>query len=61
MKTRLDERVLCIVFCAFLGIMAALFWLLPKESYSELEKKVLLVMSILQKKIDKSRKKTNGF
>ena len=41
MKARMDQWITCIAFCAFLGIMAVLFFALPKEVYSELEKKVL--------------------
>ena len=41
MKTRLDQWVVTVAFCGFLGIMAVLFFLLPKEEYSQLEKKVL--------------------
>lgn len=41
MKARMDQWVTTVVFCGFLGIMAALFFLLPKEEYSQLEKKVL--------------------
>lgn len=41
MKARLDQWVVTVAFCSFLGIMAALFFLLPKEEYSQLEKKVL--------------------
>jgi len=40
-KARMDQWITCIAFCAFLGIMAVLFFALPKEEYSELEKKVL--------------------
>ena len=41
MKNKLDQWITVIGFCAFLGIMSALFFLLPKEEMSETEKRVL--------------------
>lgn len=41
MKARKDEWLLCVLFFAFLGIMAVLFMLLPKEEFSETEKRFL--------------------
>lgn len=41
MKPTKDQWILCISFCAFLGIMAVLFLLLPKSDFSETEKRYL--------------------
>lgn len=41
MKSRIDERITTVVFCAFLGIMTLLFFLLPKQEMSETEKRNL--------------------
>lgn len=41
MKAKKEQWLICIAFCAFLGIMLGLFLALPKESYSEIEKKYL--------------------
>ena len=41
MKNRLDQMVTVIGFCAVLGIMSALFFLVPKSDFSETEKRYL--------------------
>ena len=41
MKIRKDEWICVIAFCAFIGIMAALYLLLPKSQFSETEKRYL--------------------
>ena len=41
MKKRIEERILCIAFCAFLAVTSVLFFLLPKSDFSELEKRYL--------------------
>lgn len=41
MKIRKDEWICAIGFCAFIGIMAALYLLLPKSEFSETEKRYL--------------------
>ncbi len=41
MKPTKDQWILCISFCAFLGIMAVLFLLLPKADFSQTEKRYL--------------------
>lgn len=41
MKARKDEWLMCIAFCAFIGVMALLFVLLPKSANSETEKRPL--------------------
>lgn len=40
-KTTWTNRVQCALFALFLGGMALLYWLLPKESFSDLEKREL--------------------
>lgn len=41
MKNRLDQWITVIVFCAVLGMMAALFLVLPEKNFSETEKRYL--------------------
>ena len=41
MKSRFDEKLMIAAFCGFLGIMSVLFFLLPKEKFSPLEKRYL--------------------
>ena len=41
MKARKEQWITCIGFCAFIGIMSALFLLLPKADFSENEKRYL--------------------
>ena len=41
MKNRLDQWITLVGFCGFLGIMCLLYLLLPKQTYSELEKSYL--------------------
>lgn len=41
MKARLDQKIMCAAFCVFLVLMSCLFFLLPKEDFSELEKRYL--------------------
>lgn len=41
MKATVSEKITCAVFCAFLGIVAVLFLILPKSEYSETEKRYL--------------------
>lgn len=41
MRSRFDEKLLCILFCAFLGAVSLLFFVLPKEEFSEAEKRYL--------------------
>ena len=41
MKNRLDQWVTVVVFCLVLGIMAALFLVLPEKDFSETEKRYL--------------------
>lgn len=41
MKTKKSDVLLCVLFCGFLGVMLALFLLLPRQSFSEKEKRYL--------------------
>lgn len=41
MKARKDEWLLCALFCAFLGAMCLLVFVLPKSDFSETEKRYL--------------------
>lgn len=41
MKTRIDEWITTVAFCAFLGIISLLFLILPKQEMSETEKREL--------------------
>ncbi len=41
MKSRFDEKLMTAAFCGFLGVMSLLFFLLPKEKFSPLEKRYL--------------------
>ena len=41
MKSRFDEKIMIAAFCGFLGVMSLLFFLLPKEKFSPLEKRYL--------------------
>jgi len=41
MKNRLDQWIAVIAFCAVLGLMAALFLVLPEKDFSETEKRYL--------------------
>ena len=41
MKSRFDEKLMIAAFCGFLGVMSLLFFLLPKEKFSPLEKRYL--------------------
>ena len=41
MKTRKDQWITVIAFCLFIGIMSALYFLLPKAEFSETEKRYL--------------------
>ena len=41
MKNRLDQWITVIAFCAILGIMGALFVVLPEKDFSETEKRYL--------------------
>ena len=41
MKARLDQKIMCAAFCLFLAVIAVLFFLLPKEVFSESEKRYL--------------------
>ncbi|MGI6174862.1 MAG: DHHW family protein [Christensenellales bacterium] len=41
MKSRLHEKIICIAFCMFLFCMLALFVFLPKETFSDTEKRYL--------------------
>lgn len=41
MKIRKDQWICVIAFCLFLGVMSALYLLLPKATYSETEKREL--------------------
>lgn len=47
MKNRIDQWITLIGFCAFLGIMMALYLLLPKTEFSELEKRYLAESPVL--------------
>lgn len=40
-KAKLHEIVTCLLFCGFIGIMGILYLVLPKEDFSELEKRQL--------------------
>lgn len=41
MKHKLSDILTCVLFCGFVGIMLVLFLVLPKEEFSEREKRVL--------------------
>lgn len=41
MKNRIEQWITVIAFCAFLGIMMVLYLFLPKQEFSELEKRYL--------------------
>lgn len=41
MKNKLSDLITVIVFCTFLGVMAILLFILPKNDFSELEKRYL--------------------
>lgn len=41
MKTKKSDVLLCVLFCGFLSVMLVLFLLLPRQSYSEKEKRYL--------------------
>lgn len=41
MKNRIEQWITVIAFCAFLGIMMLLYLFLPKQEFSELEKRYL--------------------
>ena len=41
MKARKDEWLLCVLFSAFLGLMCLLVFILPKDDFSETEKRYL--------------------
>ena len=47
MKATVREKVTCAAFCAFLGIVAVLFFVLPKAEYSETEKRYLAEAPVL--------------
>lgn len=41
MKSRLDQKLMLIVFCGFLAVMSVLLWVLPKQDFSVAEKRYL--------------------
>lgn len=41
MKNKLDQWITLVGFCAFLGLMMVLYFLLPKQEFSQLEKRYL--------------------
>lgn len=41
MKAKKDDLLICVLFCAFLGIMSLLFFFGPKSEFSQLEKRYL--------------------
>ncbi len=47
MKNRLDQWISVVGFCAFLGIVAVLYLLLPKTDFSEMEKRYLQTPPVL--------------
>lgn len=46
-KAKLHEIITCVLFCGFIGIMGILYLALPKESFSQLEKRELASSPIL--------------
>ncbi len=47
MKTKKSDILLCVLFCGFLGIMLALYLLLPVQTFSEKEKRELAKAPVL--------------
>ena len=47
MKTKKSDILTCVLFCGFLAVMFALFLLLPRQDFSEKEKRVLTEMPSL--------------
>lgn len=47
MKNRLDQWIAVVGFCAFLGVVVALYLLLPKSEFSEMEKRYLQTPPVL--------------
>lgn len=41
MKAKLHEKIIVILFCGFLAVMSVLYWALPAQNFSELEKREL--------------------
>ena len=46
-KAKLHEIVTCILFCGFIGIMGIVYLLMPKQEFSELEKRQLAAFPVL--------------
>ena len=47
MKTKKSDILLCVLFCGFLGVMLALYLLLPVQTFSEKEKRELAKAPVL--------------